>query len=50
MDVPEFPAANADSDNNGSEMNSRANVPSFSAEDNANAECGLIIRSSIKIR
>ena len=30
-------AAHADSDNNGSEMTSRANVPSFSAEDNANA-------------
>ena len=31
-------AARADSDNNGSEMTSRANVPSFSAEDNANAQ------------
>ena len=30
-------AARADSDNNGSDMTSRANVPSFSAEDNANA-------------
>ena len=30
-------AARADSDNNGSDMTSRANIPSFSAEDNANA-------------
>ena len=39
-------AARADSDNNGSEMTSRANVPSFSAEDNAN---GLTIYLSTRI-
>ena len=31
-------AARADSDNSGGEMTSKANVPSFSAEDNTNAQ------------
>ena len=34
-------AARADSDENGSKMTSRANVPSFSVEDNANARVSV---------